>query len=71
LVERLNAGLDRKLTLLSASAGFGKTTLLGEWVSESAMRAARRLGLAGRTRRRPGVFHLTERKRAKEVQDEV
>jgi len=32
LIERLNAGLHRKLTLISASAGFGKTTLLSEWV---------------------------------------
>ncbi|MBL7065249.1 MAG: hypothetical protein ISS49_13735 [Anaerolineae bacterium] len=28
LIERLNAGLHRKLTLVSAPAGFGKTTLL-------------------------------------------
>jgi LuxR family maltose regulon positive regulatory protein len=33
LLERLMAGLDRKLTLLSAPAGFGKTTLLAEWVA--------------------------------------
>jgi len=33
LVERLNEGLQRKLTLISASAGFGKTTLVGEWLS--------------------------------------
>ncbi|CAN7761887.1 LuxR C-terminal-related transcriptional regulator [Paenibacillus sp. LjRoot153] len=33
LIERLNEGLDRKLTLISASAGFGKTTLVSEWVS--------------------------------------
>jgi LuxR family maltose regulon positive regulatory protein len=32
LIERLNEGLMRKLTLVSAPAGFGKTTLLGEWV---------------------------------------
>ncbi|MBL7065914.1 MAG: hypothetical protein ISS49_17190 [Anaerolineae bacterium] len=34
LIERLNAGLDRKLTLISAPAGFGRTTLLGEWVHD-------------------------------------
>ncbi len=33
LVERLNEGLQRKLTLISASAGFGKTTLVSEWVA--------------------------------------
>ena len=32
LTERLNAGLQRKLTLVSAPAGFGKTTLLSEWM---------------------------------------
>jgi LuxR family maltose regulon positive regulatory protein len=31
LLERLNAGLVRKLTLVSAPAGFGKTTLASEW----------------------------------------
>ncbi len=33
LIERLNKGLDRKLTLISASAGFGKTTLVSQWVA--------------------------------------
>src|SRR5581483_5135238 len=32
LSERLNEGLHRKLSLVSASAGFGKTTLVSEWV---------------------------------------
>jgi len=32
LIEQLNNGLDRKLTLISAPAGFGKTTLVSEWV---------------------------------------
>lgn len=31
LIERLNAGMQRKLTLVSAPAGFGKTTLLSAW----------------------------------------
>ncbi len=34
LIERLNEGLHRKLTLVSAPAGFGKTTLVSEWVKE-------------------------------------
>src|SRR6266852_6743898 len=32
LSERLNEGLQRKLILISAPAGFGKTTLVSAWV---------------------------------------
>jgi LuxR family transcriptional regulator, maltose regulon positive regulatory protein len=31
LSELLAEGIDRKVTLISAPAGFGKTTLLSEW----------------------------------------
>ena len=41
LIERLNAGLNRKLTLISAPAGFGKTTLLSEWASQRVSESAR------------------------------
>lgn len=34
LIERLNAGLHRKLTLVSAPAGFGKTTLVSAWIKQ-------------------------------------
>jgi len=33
LVERMRQGIERKLTLISAPAGFGKTTLLAEWLA--------------------------------------
>jgi LuxR family maltose regulon positive regulatory protein len=32
LIERLDKGLDRKCTLVCAPAGFGKTTLVTEWL---------------------------------------
>jgi ATP/maltotriose-dependent transcriptional regulator MalT len=32
LTARMNDGLRRALTLVSAPAGFGKTTLLSEWI---------------------------------------
>lgn len=40
LIERLNAGLQRKLTLISAPAGFGKTTLVSEWIANCERPAA-------------------------------
>jgi hypothetical protein len=49
LVERLNQGLGSKLTLISAAAGSGKTTLVSSWVrglhaqAESHGQAARRV----------------------------
>lgn len=33
LLERLSAAMEARLTLLSAPAGFGKTTLLAEWAT--------------------------------------
>ncbi len=39
LLGRLNEGLHRKLTLISAPAGFGKTTLVSEWLVASAGRS--------------------------------
>ena len=36
LLQRLNEGLHRKLTLISAPAGSGKTTLLSEWLATCA-----------------------------------
>ena len=40
LIERLNEGLYRNLTLISAPAGFGKTTLVSEWLAEGPRPAA-------------------------------
>jgi LuxR family maltose regulon positive regulatory protein len=34
LIERLNTGLHRKLSLVSAPAGFGKTTLVSSWIHQ-------------------------------------
>lgn len=41
LIERLNAGLHGKMSLISAPAGFGKTTLVSEWVAVSRKLPAR------------------------------
>jgi LuxR family maltose regulon positive regulatory protein len=40
LIARLNESLTRPLTLLSAPAGFGKTTVLSEWLAQVKPRAA-------------------------------
>ncbi|MNH97311.1 HTH-type transcriptional regulator MalT [compost metagenome] len=40
LIEKLTAGLHRKLTLISASAGFGKTTLVSGWLTGCERRSA-------------------------------
>ena len=40
LIALLNEGLRRPLTLVSAPAGFGKTTLLSEWVTQDQLRVA-------------------------------
>jgi LuxR family maltose regulon positive regulatory protein len=40
LIERLNEGLHHNLTLISAPAGFGKTTLISAWVTGLARPAA-------------------------------
>lgn len=40
LTEQLTAGLAGKVTLIAAPAGFGKSTLLSEWLSELTTQAA-------------------------------
>ncbi|MBK8050807.1 MAG: hypothetical protein IPK16_29105 [Anaerolineales bacterium] len=40
LLARLDAGLRRPLILLSAPAGFGKTTLLSQWLEQCATPSA-------------------------------
>lgn len=40
LFQRLSEGQQGKLTLISASAGYGKTTLVSEWLADCRRRAA-------------------------------
>jgi len=35
LYDKLNVGLSRKLILISAPAGFGKTTIVSDWISQN------------------------------------
>jgi LuxR family maltose regulon positive regulatory protein len=35
LLDKLNSGLSRKLTLVSAPAGFGKTSLIASWIAST------------------------------------
>jgi LuxR family maltose regulon positive regulatory protein len=40
LFDKLNNGLNGKLILISAPAGFGKTTLLSDWINRYKIQAA-------------------------------
>ena len=40
LIKRLNQGLDRKFTLISAQAGAGKSTLLAQWLQQCPRQSA-------------------------------
>jgi LuxR family transcriptional regulator, maltose regulon positive regulatory protein len=35
LIDKLNEGFNRKLILISAPAGFGKTTLISDWINQN------------------------------------
>ncbi len=63
LFEKMNEGLrqdqgfGRKLTLISAPAGFGKTTLVSEWVAGSGATRAAWLSLDEGEPSPPGTRH--------------
>ena len=40
LFEKLDSGLSRKLILVSAPAGYGKTTLISDWIKQNKIPAA-------------------------------
>ena len=56
LIQQLQQAMEAPLTLISAPAGFGKTTLLAQWLAESAH--ACRLALVGSGGQRPHPFSL-------------
>jgi LuxR family maltose regulon positive regulatory protein len=37
LIDKINSGLNKKLTIVSAPAGFGKTSLLSNWIEQSSL----------------------------------
>ncbi len=59
LTERLSAGLTSKVTLLSAPAGFGKSTLLGEWMAHLRNDAANESSLVKQKSKIVNVAWLT------------
>ena len=67
LGERLDRGTASKLTLISAPAGFGKTTLLAEWLTArppDRSRAVAWLSLDRRRQRPADVLDLCDRRAA-------
>jgi LuxR family transcriptional regulator, maltose regulon positive regulatory protein len=44
LTERLSRGAESQLTLISAPPGFGKTTLLADWLADTTSSGGRRRG---------------------------
>ena len=65
LSERLNACAESALTLVSAPAGFGKTTLLAEWLATGSGPQVRGLAVARSARQRSrAVLDLCGRRAA-------
>ena len=53
-MEELDQAAQRPVVLVAAPAGFGKTTMVTQWLASNRGPAGRRLGLARRPRQRPG-----------------